>query len=923
MTQQPGVSERGPTLPPDRRVIARSRRVAVGATIVALLCAVSGLGFFPPALLKPNTVIGLLLAGTGLLLFLTSGRRVAALCACGAVVVGALTVAEHLTGADFGIDQLLLTAPGVDPTALPGTLPGRMGLNTALAIALVGAAQLLLARGWAWAGQVLALLVMLLALLRGYGALYEVPPLSHSPVFPGLALHAALALGLLGYGTLLLRPLSGIAGLMTAEGSTALLGRWLLRTTMVVPPLLGWPVLAGLQRGLYDTRLGVALLVVGNVCVFTVVALIAVAVAARIERGRARAQDSLRELDWLRLLMDHTPAAIYMKDLRGRYLAVNDHFARLFHRPAASIAGLTAADLLPAADAVRITANDRRAVEAGAPIQVEVTLHPPQGSRDYLTMLVPLRDRAGRVTGVCGIATDVTDRVSAQRERDRLQRRFADLLASAPDAMVITDEKGVIQLVNAQAEAMFGYPGSALAGAEIELLLPDGLREVHRSHRGAYTADPRPRPMGTGRPLSGRRRDGGTFPVEISLAPLRTEDGMLISAAIRDVTNRQREERRRAELAAMVQTSRDAILALSPGGIVTFANPAGHHLYGCDELAGHPLTQLVAPDRAAEVQSLLDRLHTASSDPGVSPGPDLQGERVETVAVTGDGREVDIELALWPVHDDEGRLSGISVSARDITARKRAAGELRRVYEQQRHVALTLQRSLMTLPPDLPDLPCARRYLPATEGAGIGGDWFDLIALGRGRVGVLIADVMGRGLEAAAVMGHLRPAAHALAKQGMNPAELLRALDGLVLELPEQMVTCCYLIVDPSTGTVTVASAGHLLPLLVSPGGRAGPLAVPVGVPLGIGGLVHTHTTLPLPDGATLALYTDGLVETPDTDIDARIELLTGELVAGLAETDKLEEIADQLLSVLLPNPSAPGDDVTLLLMQLPHPLPG
>ncbi|MFI6322788.1 PAS domain S-box protein [Nonomuraea sp. NPDC050556] len=913
------MSERRPTLPPDPRVLARSARITVGATVVALLCAASGLagwlGLFPPAILKPNTVVGLLLAGTGLLLFRTKGRRVAFVCASGAVVVGALTVAEHLTGADLGIDGLLLTAPGVDPTALPGTVPGRMGLNTALAIALVGAAQLLLARGWAWTGQVLALLVMLLALLRGYGALYQVPPLSHSSTFPGQALHAALALGLLGYGTFLLRPLSGIAGLMTAEGNTALLGRWLLRTTMVVPPLLGWAVLTGVRRGLYDTRLGVALLVVGNVCVFTVVALVAVAVAARIERGRARAQDSLRELDWLRLLMDHTPAAIYMKDLRGHYLAVNDHFARLFHRPAASIAGLTAADLLPAADVERITANDRRAVEAGAPIQVEVTLHPPQGSRDYLTMLVPLRDRVGRVTGVCGIATDVTDRVSAQRERDRLQRRFAELLASAPDAMVITDENGVIQLVNAQAEAVFGYGGSELVGAEIELLMPDGLRDVHRSHRGAYTADPRPRPMGTGRALSGRRKDGTTFPVEISLAPLHTEDGLLISAAIRDVTTRQREERRRAELAAMVQTSRDAILALSPGGVVTFANPAGHRLYGYDELAGHHLKRLVAPEKAAEVLALLDRLHT-------TPGPDLQGERVETVAVTGDGREVDIELALWPVHDDEGRLSGISVSARDITARKRAAAELRRVYEQQRHVALTLQRSLMTLPPDLPDLPCARRYLPATEGAGIGGDWFDLIALGHGRIGVLIADVMGRGLEAAAVMGHLRPAAHALAKQGMNPAELLRALDGLVLELPEQMVTCCYLIVDPSAGTVTVASAGHLLPLLVPPEGRAGPLAVPVGVPLGIGGLVHTHTTLPLPDGATLALYTDGLVETPDTDIDARVELLVGELVAGLAETDKLEEVADQLLSVLLPNPSAPGDDVTLLLMQLPHSLP-
>ncbi|NUV61074.1 SpoIIE family protein phosphatase [Streptomyces sp. CAI-85] len=227
----------------------------------------------------------------------------------------------------------------------------------------------------------------------------------------------------------------------------------------------------------------------------------------------------------------------------------------------------------------------------------------------------------------------------------------------------------------------------------------------------------------------------------------------------------------------------------------------------------------------------------------------------------------------------------------------------------------------MGTPPALPGLATASRYRPATQGAGVGGDWFDLIPLGADRVGVLIGDVMGRGLEAAAVMGQLRSAAHALAKTGMQPRQLMRALDRCVadLDVPDQLVTCCYLVIAPDTGTVTVCSAGHL-PVLVAGAGGVSALPCPVNAPLGVGDVLYEESSSEIAPGATLVLYTDGLVETPGSDIEFRIDELSLLLDEFFSGTPSLEDAADQVLAGLLPDPDSHNDDVTLLFAQLPAP---
>ncbi len=167
-------------------------------------------------------------------------------------------------------------------------------------------------------------------------------------------------------------------------------------------------------------------------------------------------------------------------------------------------------------------------------------------------------------------------------------------------------------------------------------------------------------------------------------------------------------------------------------------------------------------------------------------------------------------------------------------------------------------------------------------------------------------------------MGQLRSAANALARTGMAPQQLMHALDAVARDLPGQLITCCYLVIDAIQGEVTATSAGHLPVLLVEPDATVGQLPIPVSVPLGVGGIAHQETTLPVPHRSTLVLYTDGLVETRTSDLGTQINARESELRTVFATTASLEQAADRVLAALLPGPSEPADDVTLLLARTP-----
>ncbi|MFD9408881.1 SpoIIE family protein phosphatase [Streptomyces sp. NPDC059989] len=240
------------------------------------------------------------------------------------------------------------------------------------------------------------------------------------------------------------------------------------------------------------------------------------------------------------------------------------------------------------------------------------------------------------------------------------------------------------------------------------------------------------------------------------------------------------------------------------------------------------------------------------------------------------------------------------------------------LYGREAYIADELQRTM--LPDSLPQptgVRLASRYLPAAETARVGGDWYDAIPLPGSRVALVVGDVMGHSMTSAAIMGQLRTTAQTLAQLDLPPAEVLHHLDEQAQRLgSDRMATCLYCVYDPVAHRITIANAGHPPPVLLHLGGRAEVLRVPPGAPIGVGGVDFEAVELDAPAGATLLLYTDGLVESRLRDVWTGIEQLRERLattaqLTGLDHPPPLEALCDDVLDML--GPGDRDDDIALL----------
>jgi PAS domain S-box-containing protein len=264
---------------------------------------------------------------------------------------------------------------------------------------------------------------------------------------------------------------------------------------------------------------------------------------------------------------------------------------------------------------------------------------------------------------------------------------FESLLENVPDALVGVDLGGAIRYVNRQTELLFGYDRDDLLGTPLESLVPQSLREVHTALQEGYTAAPRSRSMGTDLRLSARRSDGTHFPVDISLSQADSTDGMLVIAAVRDMTgyrSAQVERRRLDRLLAIVEYSDHAIIATTLDGTITSWNPAAEKTFGYSsaEIIGRSDSLITPEDRTGETRDILARITR-----------DQHVDHLESIRVRKDGTAVSVSLSVSPISDADDAIVGACTIARDVT-------EARRAFEAARSMIEASLDSLVSIGPD-------------------------------------------------------------------------------------------------------------------------------------------------------------------------------------------------------------------------------
>jgi PAS domain S-box-containing protein len=269
---------------------------------------------------------------------------------------------------------------------------------------------------------------------------------------------------------------------------------------------------------------------------------------------------------------------------------------------------------------------------------------------------------------------------------------FELIVEGVPVALLMADQDRRISLVNRNTETLFGYSRTELIGEPLELLIPQRFREQHAAQVSIYLGAPTQRRMGAGRELFGRRKNATEMPIEIGLSPIRSAEGIFTLASIIDITERKRAEDVERQMAALVESANDAIVAKNLDGIISSWNPGAQRLLGyrAEEMIGQPVTRLFPEDRLDEEAMILAQIRG--------------GQRVaqyETLRRKSDGSMVEVSLTISPIRDSDGRIVGASKIMRDITERKRGEMALRRSNAELAQINSELDNFVYTASHDL------------------------------------------------------------------------------------------------------------------------------------------------------------------------------------------------------------------------------